>query len=83
MPPSPAQEYVVGIQNSATQYIDLGYCHPAADELPGMQAHRDTFYSRVYGVVGDSGRLLSALLAKKERVAEAALVQIVSEALGM
>ena len=47
-----------------------------------MQAHRASFYSTVYGVVRDTGGLLAALLAKKERVAEAALQQVVAEALG-
>jgi hypothetical protein len=59
-----------------------GRVHPAADELPEMQAHRASFYGAVYGVVRDTGRLLAALLAKKERVAEAALQQVVAEALG-
>jgi siderophore synthetase component len=59
-----------------------GCVHPAADELPEMQAHRAFFYGTVYGVVQDTGRLLAALLAKKERVAEAALRQVVAEALG-
>jgi hypothetical protein len=46
-----------------------------------MRAHRASFYGAVYGVVQDTGRLLAALLAKKERVAEAALQQVVAEAL--
>jgi hypothetical protein len=57
-------------------------CLPAADELPQMRAHRAAFYGAVYGVVLDTGQLLAALLAKKERVAEAALQQVVAEALG-
>lgn len=47
-----------------------------------MQAHRASFYGTVYGVVQDTGRLLAALLAKKGRVSEAALQQVVAEALG-
>ncbi len=54
----------------------------AADGLSAMQAHRDGFYTAVYGVVQDPGQLLRALLAGKERVAECACRQVHAEALG-
>lgn len=48
-----------------------------------MPAARPTFYATVYGVVGDSGQLLAALLARKGAVAQQACRQVVAEALGL